>query len=54
MCRRDDSGVKSVRENVRAAAVGQVAIEALHVGEAATEHDDLRVEYVEDAGQGTA
>ena len=48
---RHDLRVKNVRKNVWTATGRQVAVEALQVGEPAAEHDDLRIENVDDAGQ---
>ena len=51
MHRRQEARIDRIGKNVGCTARRQVAVQPLHVGQAAAEHDDLWVEDVDDAGQ---
>ena len=53
MLGRQDSGLKNIGKNVLTAASRQIAIKPLHFGQATAQHNNLRVENVDDAGQRT-
>ena len=54
MHRRQKLCVKGVRKDVWSAAFRQVSVKPLHARQAATDDDDLRIENVDDTGQGAA
>ena len=54
MPRRQEAGDDAVREDVRGALCRQMTVESLQVGQATAKDDDIRIEQVDDAGQGTA
>ena len=51
MLRRQDSGLKNIGKNVLTAASRQIAIKPLHFGQTTTQHNNLRVENVDDTSQ---
>jgi hypothetical protein len=51
MCRRQKTGAENIGKNMWTAAGGQIAVKPLQVRQAATQHDHLRIEDVDDAGQ---
>ena len=51
MLGRQNSGLKNIGKNVLTAAIGQIAIKPLHFGQATAQHNNLRVENVDNASQ---
>lgn len=54
MFRGQETGVEHVGKNMWRAAGGQVAVETCDFRQAATEHDNLRIQDIDDAGQGSS
>ena len=51
MLGRQNSGLKNIGKNVLTAASRQIVIEPLHFGQATAQHNNLRVENVDNASQ---